>query len=69
MAVLAWPLTAICVSVMITCEGIVSLLSARILAVGADTTKGRGMESMVSAMFKKILEQASVLHSLTMLLV
>ena len=69
MAVLAWPLTAICVSVMITCEGSVSLLSARILAVGADTTKGRGMESMVSAMFKKILEQASVLHSLTMLLV
>ena len=69
MAVLAWPLTAICVSVMITCEGIVSLLSARILAVGADTTKDRGMESMVSAMFKKILEQASVLHSLTMLLV
>lgn len=36
MAVLAWPLTAVCVSVMITLDGIVGVLTNRILTVPLD---------------------------------
>ncbi len=50
MCVLAWPLTAVSVSVMITLEGIVGTVSARILNVqlSGDTASGAFSDSVVS---------------------
>ena len=50
MCVLAWPLTAVSVSVMITLEGIVGTVSAKILNVqlSGDTASGEFSDSVVS---------------------
>ena len=50
MCVLAWPLTAVSVSVMITLEGIVGTVSAKILNVqlSGDTASGAFSDSVVS---------------------
>ncbi|KFI91244.1 TrbL/VirB6 plasmid conjugal transfer domain protein [Bifidobacterium saguini DSM 23967] len=69
MSVLAWPLTAICVSVMITAEGVLSLITAKMLMVGAVDNSERGAADIASAFFKKILDQANVLGTFLMLLV
>lgn len=69
LSVLAWPLTAICVSVMITVEGVVGLVTGRMLLVGGYSVKERGASDIIAAMFKKILTSANVSGTLLMLLV
>ncbi len=69
MAVLASPLTATCVKRDDDVRRIVSLLSARILRGGRGHDQGPGHAVDGVGHVQETLEQASVLHSLTMLLV
>ena len=70
LAFLAWPLTAACVSVTITVEGLVAMITQRMLAVGLNDPEAQGkwVTGLVSHVYKGISGVNLVIYVLVFIL-